>query len=68
MQELLAGGLVVPFAIAADQFKQMLDRRVLAIGCNHGDREIEARLMIVLIAIQTGFKHRRITSRTGFLG
>jgi hypothetical protein len=46
LDELLARAIVIPFAVAFDDFEQMIDRFRTAPLAVQGDREIEAPLVI----------------------
>ena len=46
MDQLFAGTVVIPFAVALDDLDQVIGRFLAPAGCIKCDREVEARLMV----------------------
>src|SRR5262249_12859546 len=56
LSELLAGAVVVPFAVALDDFDEVVDRLLAAALAVQGDREIEACLMVEQVGCDLFFQ------------
>src|SRR5438094_9471822 len=57
--ELLAGRLLVPFAVAPEQGQQLLYRRLALAAAEQRGRQFEARLVVVRILLQPPFQATR---------
>src|SRR5437763_14803806 len=54
LDQLLAGGLLVPFAVALEQAQQFIDCLLALTGAEQRRGQLEPRLMIVLVLLQAG--------------
>src|SRR5205823_4492004 len=56
LDQLLAGGLLVPFAVALEQAQQFIDRLLALAGAEQRRRQLEPRLVVLRVLLQASLQ------------